>query len=110
MATFSSAVNSGEQIVKLPHNPISGCENPRRHRPPANATASWRSLYVTLRSTFKSSEDMQQGTLARTRFADDGEHFSLPHCEGQVLKAPGPTRLSERPSSNFRPATRVFSD
>jgi hypothetical protein len=43
-------------------------------------------VYVTLRRTFKSAENVQQGTLAGPRFANDGKHLSLHHIERQVLK------------------------
>ena len=43
-------------------------------------------VYVTFRSTIKDSEDVQQGTLSRTRLANDGQHLAGPHLERQILK------------------------
>src|SRR5580692_2898102 len=38
-------------------------------------------VYVTCRSSIKSADNVKQGTLAGTRLADDGQHFSLSHLE-----------------------------
>src|SRR5947209_2555629 len=43
-------------------------------------------IYVTCRSTIKSAENVQKAALSRAGFAHDGEHFPLPHLEGQVFK------------------------
>jgi hypothetical protein len=45
-----------------------------------------RAVYVTSGSPIKSSEDVQETTLARPRFADDGQHFPFHHLKGQVFK------------------------
>ena len=43
-------------------------------------------VYGTGRRTIKSGEDVQQGTLARARLPDDGQHRSLCDLERQILK------------------------
>src|SRR4029077_924989 len=43
-------------------------------------------VYVTRRSTIKSTKDVQQAAFSRARLAYDGKHFPLPHLEGQVFK------------------------
>jgi hypothetical protein len=43
-------------------------------------------VYVTFRSAIKRAEDVQQGTLACATLPDDGDHFSLPDVEGQIVK------------------------
>ncbi len=43
-------------------------------------------VYVTCGSTIKGAEDVQEGTLSRTRFAHDGDHFSLGYVERQIFK------------------------
>jgi hypothetical protein len=43
-------------------------------------------VYVTCGGAIKSAEDVQQGTLARPRFAHNAEHLSSPHRKRQILK------------------------
>src|SRR5262249_12833878 len=41
---------------------------------------------VTIRSTIKRSEYVQQTAFAGPRFTHNRQHLSLPHPEGQILK------------------------
>jgi hypothetical protein len=43
-------------------------------------------VYVTFGRPFKRSKKVQKRTFARTRLADNPQHLSLRHLEGQVLK------------------------
>ena len=43
-------------------------------------------IYRTRRRTIKCPEDVQQGTLSRTRLPHDGEHRSLCDLKRQILK------------------------
>ena len=43
-------------------------------------------VYVTLRSTIKRSEDVQQGALSGTTLPDDSDHLPLQNLEGQIVK------------------------
>jgi hypothetical protein len=45
-----------------------------------------RAVYVTFRTTIKSSEDVQKTAFPRSGLAYNGEHFPLPHLEGQIVK------------------------
>ncbi len=45
-----------------------------------------RAVYGTGRRTIKRSDDVQQGTLARTRLPDNRQHLSFIHLERQILK------------------------
>ena len=45
-----------------------------------------RAVYGTRRGTFKRSDDVQQGTLSRTRLPHDRQHLSFVHLERQILK------------------------
>src|SRR5262249_2336426 len=45
-----------------------------------------RAVYVTLRSSIKSPQDVQQTAFPRARFSYNRQHLSLPHLEGQILK------------------------
>ncbi len=76
----------GEQIVKLPDIPqfpaaeFSGCifrELPQ---------IDFGEVYVTFGSSIKNSQDVQQGTLAGTRFANDREHLTGADLKRQILK------------------------
>jgi len=75
-----------QQVMKLPDvsnrtvAKIRGCLIGKRLQLKLGA------VYVTLRSTIKRSEDVQQGALARATLADDGDHLPLPNLEGQVVK------------------------
>ena len=46
----------------------------------------FRAVYGTRRRTIKRSDDVQQGTLARTRLTDNRQHLSFTHLERQILK------------------------
>jgi len=96
----------GEQIVKLPHKPDFPIAKIRGGIVRQRTQLQVGEVYVTLRKHVQESEDMQQVLLARTRFAGRWRAF-LPSALRRTSsqRAPGPTRLSERPSSNFRPAT-----
>jgi hypothetical protein len=43
-------------------------------------------VYVTVSSTIKRAEDVQQGTFPRAALPDDADHLPFLHPEGQVVK------------------------
>ncbi len=43
-------------------------------------------VYGTSRGTIKRREDVQQGTLSRTRLSHDRQHRSFADLKGQILK------------------------
>jgi len=43
-------------------------------------------VYVTCGSVIKSAEDVQQGTLSRSRLADNRKHLALLHLKRQIFK------------------------
>ena len=43
-------------------------------------------VYVTFGSAIKRSEYVEQGTFARTRLANNGQHLPDLHLQGQLLK------------------------
>ena len=45
-----------------------------------------RAVYVTGGSAIKRAQDVQQGTLAGARLADNGQHLALVHLKRQVIK------------------------
>jgi hypothetical protein len=62
-----------------------------------------RAVYVTRRSAIKGAEDVQQGTLPRPGFADNGKHLASPHFKRQILKEQqirfaGPENLLQSPN------------
>ncbi len=75
-----------QQIVKLPYKaglPIAkGGSFVVRQRIHSQVGA----VYVTFRSTIKGAQDVQKGTLAGTRFADDRNHLPTLHFKRQILK------------------------
>lgn len=56
-------------------------------------------VYVTSRSAIKSADDVQQGALSGAARAHDGQHFSLRHLEGQIVKD---HKLGGARAKNFR--------
>ena len=77
-------LDSGElrqKVMKLPYKP----EFPASEfsclifREPAQVGVG--EVYVTLGSSIKNCEDVQQGTLAGPRFTDNREHLSRSHLE-----------------------------
>src|SRR5579859_8199604 len=75
-----------QQVVKLPDKADSTIAKIRGGIVRKLRYGNLGAVYVTCGSTIKSTKDVQQAALARTRFAHDGKHFSLPHLEGQVFK------------------------
>ena len=72
--------------MKLPHKSelssaeFSGCVLGKRSQ------VEFGEVYVTCGSGIKNSEDMQQGTLAGTRFPYDSQHLTGVYLERQVFK------------------------
>lgn len=71
-----------QQIVKLPYKAEFPIAKIRGSIICQFARLNLRAVYVTLRSTIKSSQDVQKAAFTRSRLTYDGKHFPLPHPEG----------------------------
>ena len=76
----------GKQVMKLPYKSQFAAAKLSRCIVGEPSQIDFGEVYVTLGSSIKNSEDVQQGTLARARFANNGEHLSGLHLERQILK------------------------
>jgi len=75
-----------QKIVKLLDKPDFAV--PKIGRILGRERVQWQlgAVYVTLGRPIKRTQDVQQSTLAGSRLADDRQHLSLPHSEGQIFK------------------------
>src|ERR1700733_5840036 len=76
----------GQQVVELPNKADIavaklGCSVFRKQ-----IQLQVREVYVTCGSPIKSADDVQQGTLSRTRFANNRQHFALGRLKRQIFK------------------------
>jgi len=76
----------GKQVMELPDKPQLAAPELLGSVIGEPAQVGFGEVYVTFGSGIKNSEDVQQGTLAGTRLADNAQHFPGAYQERQILK------------------------